>query len=123
MTQKRISVVIPVYNGQKYIRRCIDSVLNQEGFDTQWLDIILINDGSNDTSLDILKIYEGQYPNIIRVFNQENTGVANTRNRGIALASGKYVAFIDKMILLIVISVGLCIKRRKLVIMMLFAPA
>ena len=96
MTQKRISVVIPVYNGQKYIRRCIDSVLNQEGFDAQWLDIILINDGSNDTSLDILKTYEGQHPSIIRVFNQENAGVASTRNRGISLASGKYVAFIDQ---------------------------
>jgi len=94
--QKKLSVVIPVYNGEKYIRRCIDSVLHQKDFDAKWLDIILINDGSTDKSFDILIDYETKYPNTIRVYDQVNAGVSSTRNKGIELATGTYLTFIDQ---------------------------
>lgn len=88
---EKVSVIVPVYNSEKHIERCIDSILNQTYKDTE---IILINDGSNDHSLDILNNYKEKYSNII-VVDKENEGVALTRNLGIKLATGKYIMFID----------------------------
>jgi len=93
---KKISIIIPVYNGQKYISHCVDSVLGQENFDIHDLDILLLNDGSRDKSLGMINGYKEKYPDIIRVFSHKNMGVANTRNKGISLASGKYTMFIDQ---------------------------
>lgn len=89
----KISIIIPVYNGEKYIGRCLDSVLNQT-FDD--VEVLAINDGSKDGSLDVLKDYEGKYPEKIKVLTQENQGVAKTRNRGIELTKTKYLMFIDQ---------------------------
>lgn len=94
--KKKISVIVPVYNGQKYISRCIDSILDQKGFSVNDLDIILINDGSKDSSIDVLREYESKYPDIVRVIDQENKGVAKTRNIGIDVSVGKYTIFIDQ---------------------------
>jgi len=93
---KTISIIIPVYNGEKYIRRCIDSVLNQEGFDINSLEVLLLNDGSRDGSLKALMQYAKKYPEIIYVITHQNIGVANTRNKGIELATGKYIMFVDQ---------------------------
>ena len=86
----KISVIIPVYNVENYIARCIDSLLNQTYMD---FEIIAVNDGSLDNSLSILKSYEKDKG--IRVIDQENSGPAVARNCGIAAATGEYIMFID----------------------------
>lgn len=93
---KRISVIIPVYNGETYITRCIESVLQQKQIDIDTLEVLLLNDGSTDSSLDILMRYAENYPQIIRLINHENMGVARTRNKGIGEATGTYIIFIDQ---------------------------
>lgn len=86
-----ISVVIPIYNGEKYLEQCLDSVVMQQ---ENPLEIILINDGSTDESLRICKEY-AQRDLRIRVIDKENTGVSDTRNLGISLAKGDYILFVD----------------------------
>ena len=85
-----ISVVIPVYNAEKYIGRCLDSILVQTGK----FEIIAVNDGSKDSSLQILQEYAKKHNNI-RVIDQENQGIAGARNAGLRAAQGKYVTFVD----------------------------
>jgi glycosyltransferase involved in cell wall biosynthesis len=84
-----ISVVIPVYNGEKTIRETITSVLNQTFLD---FELLIINDGSTDSTLDIISSFKDLR---IQFFSYPNAGLAATRNRGIALASGEYISFID----------------------------
>jgi len=91
--KKLISVIIPVYNVEKYIEKCIDSVINQT-INLENLEIILVNDGSTDSSLKILKKYKEKYHNIILV-DQENMGLGNARNSGLQHVSGRYIAFLD----------------------------
>jgi len=87
----KVSVIIPVYNVERYLRECLDSIINQTLED---IEIICINDGSTDNSLEILCEYEKKDNRII-VFNQENKGVSTARNNGIKLAKGEFVCFID----------------------------
>lgn len=89
--QERISIIVPVYNVEKYIRRCLDSILNQT---YKNIEIIIINDGSKDNSKIICEQYSDKYKNI-RVFNKLNGGVSSARNLGIDMAMGNYIAFID----------------------------
>lgn len=89
--EKYISIVIPVYNCEKYIARCLDSVLNQT---YKWLEIIVINDGSTDQTADICRKYV-QSDTRVKYVEQQNKGVAYTRKRGIQLATGDYVGFVD----------------------------
>lgn len=86
-----ISIIIPVYNSEQYLEKCLDSVLAQDYPD---LEIIVINDGSTDSSGSILERYSGVYP-CIRYIQQENSGVSAARNHGIKVARGKYIAFVD----------------------------
>lgn len=86
-----VTVVIPVYNAEKYIERCMDSILKQT-YDN--IEVLAINDGSSDGSLDILKRYEENDARV-RVINQKNMGVAKTRDKGVREAKGEYIAFID----------------------------
>lgn len=86
-----VSVIIPVYGVEKYIRQCLDSVINQTYSN---LEIIVINDGTKDNSAIIAK----EYANIdkrIKVYDFKNAGLSVARNRGVNLATGKYVAFLD----------------------------
>ena len=87
-----VSVIIPVYNTEKYLRRCLDSVVNQT---LQELEILLVDDGSTDRSLSILREYENRYPAKVRVLTKENGGQATARNLGIKLSIGKYIGFVD----------------------------
>ena len=89
---KRISIIIPVYNAEKYIARCINSIINQ--LDKELDEIICVNDGSTDDSLKILKRYEKRYE-FIRVIDKKNEGIAATRNLGLKEAQGEFVCFID----------------------------
>lgn len=86
-----LSIIIPVYNGEKYIKRCINSIIEQE---IDFMEIILINDGSTDNTQTICEEFVQKYNNI-KLINQENKGVSHSRNIGIQNASGKYVMFID----------------------------
>lgn len=87
-----VSIIIPVYNAEKTLFKCIESILINTYGD---YEIILINDGSVDTSWSILETYHEKYPDKIRIFNQENQGVARTRNSGIGYANAKYIMFVD----------------------------
>lgn len=86
-----ISVIIPCFNCEKYISRCIESVLAQSFIE---YEVILINDGSTDNTGDICKEYSNKYHNI-QYYEQENHGVSYTRKRGTTLAKGDYIAFVD----------------------------
>ena len=87
----KVSIIIPVYNGEKYLDRCLNSVLKQDFMD---FEVICINDGSTDNSLNILKKYAAK-DNRIKVYTQNNIGVAKTRNKAITIAKGDYLLFID----------------------------
>lgn len=89
----KVSVIIPVYNAEKFLRRCLDSILNQTLKD---IEIICVNDASPDNSLSILKEYENKYPAIIKVINlTENMRQGGARNKGLKIASGEYIGFVD----------------------------
>ena len=87
-----LSVIIPVYNTEKYLEACLDSVLGQTCGD---IEAIVVNDGSTDGSASILSRYEERYPGKIRAVHQDNRGIGAVRNRGVIEARGKYIAFID----------------------------
>lgn len=87
----KVSIIVPVYNAQSTISKCIDSILSQS---YKNIEVILLNDGSKDKSIEILKEYEKDNDNII-VINKKNSGVASTRNQGIKVATGKYIMFVD----------------------------
>lgn len=88
----KVSIIVPVYNSEKYLTRCLDSLISQTISD---MEIIVINDGSTDNSNLILSRYAKNYSNLIRVFYQKNMGQAVARNYGISKASGEYIAFVD----------------------------
>lgn len=87
----KISIIVPIYNGEKYLSRCLDSLINQT-YDN--IEIICINDGSIDNSINILKEYRKKC-NKIKIIDKKNTGVSDTRNIGIDKATGKYICFCD----------------------------
>ena len=93
---KKISVIIPIYNGGEYIKKCVDSVLNQKHFDIQSFEILLLNDGSKDNSEKIITAYAKRHSSIIRAISHKNMGVAKTRDKGIGQAKGEYIIFIDQ---------------------------
>ena len=86
-----ISVIVPVYNEEVRISRCIESILNQ---DIQELELILIDDGSTDSSGRICEKY-ARKDSRIQVIHQKNSGVGSARNTGITASKGKYIAFVD----------------------------
>lgn len=88
----KLSVIIPVYNAQNHIKKCLDSILEQVN---DKCEVLVMNDGSTDASEDILQEYQQRYPKLVRVISQKNEGVAKTRNLGIIEAQGEYVSFID----------------------------
>lgn len=89
--QRKVSIIIPIYNVEKYLERCIQSVLVQTYGD---FELILINDGSTDRSDSICKKFQERDSRIV-YFRQENAGVSCARNRGIDLASGCFITFVD----------------------------
>ena len=91
MMGEKISVIVPVYNVENYLERCVESILHQTYTN---FELILINDGSTDSSGQICDHLANQYENI-KVYHIENAGVSNARNVGIQLAMGSWVTFID----------------------------
>lgn len=86
-----VSIIVPIYNAENYLRRCVDSILNQEYTD---YELLLVNDGSTDASGDICEEYGDRDPRVI-VIQKENTGVSDSRNRALDRARGKYLQFLD----------------------------
>lgn len=91
MNSKLISIIVPIYNAEKYIKRCIESILNQTYTN---LEIILVNDGSQDKSLEICNSFAIKDTRI-KVIDKKNEGVSKARNEGIDVASGEYIIFVD----------------------------
>lgn len=89
----KLSIIVPVYNVEKYLERCVNSLLHQD-LDPLEYEIILINDGSTDRSYEIAKKYSEQFTNII-FLSQENRGQGAARNWGLEKARGEYVMFVD----------------------------
>ena len=85
---KKISIIVPVYNSEKYVEKCIDSIIAQK-YENK--EIIVINDGSTDKTEEKIK----KYIDKIKYIKKENTGVADTRNLGIKEATGDYIMFVD----------------------------
>lgn len=90
----KLSVIVPVYNVEKYLPRCLDSLLRQ-GLEVGEYEIICVNDGSPDNSAAILAEYERKHPNVFNVITQENMGLGEARNTGMKVAQGEYIGFVD----------------------------
>ena len=88
----KISVIVPIYNTEKYLRKCLDSLVNQTLKD---IEIILINDGSPDNSENIVSEYLERYPDKIVYRKKKNEGQGVARNLGIKMAKGEFVSFVD----------------------------
>ncbi|WP_435524671.1 glycosyltransferase family 2 protein [Chryseobacterium indoltheticum] len=88
----KVSVVVPVYNVEHYLAKCLDSLVNQS---LQDIEIIVVNDGSSDGSENIIQQYSEKYPGKIKAFIKENGGLSDARNFGIEKATGDYLGFVD----------------------------
>ena len=95
MNEIELSVIIPVYNTEKYFNKCINSVLSAVKKLNKKTEIIVINDGSKGNIEELIKDYLEKYSNIIKFVSQENKGRGATRNKGLELARGRYINFID----------------------------
>lgn len=87
-----VSIIVPAYNAEKYIKRCIDSLISQDSFEN--FEVLLIDDGSTDQTGLLMDKYAENYTNI-KVFHISNNGVSNARNYGIENSQGEYIAFVD----------------------------
>lgn len=88
-SNKLVSVIVPVYNSEEYLKKCIDSIINQS---YRNIEILCIDDGSTDKSLEILNGYSDDR---IKIYKKKNSGVADTRNYGLSIATGYYICSID----------------------------
>ena len=87
----KLSIIVPVYNVEQYIEKCIESLINQT---LKEIEIIFVNDGTPDNSVNIIKKYQKK-DNRIKLINKENGGQASARNLGLVHAKGEYIAFLD----------------------------
>ena len=88
----RFSIIVPVYNSEKYLNKCFESIINQTNQD---FELLIVNDGSPDNSQEIISKYQNKYPSKIKSFIKENGGLSDARNYGVAKAIGEYIVFVD----------------------------
>lgn len=88
----KISVIVPVYNVENYLEKCLNSLVNQT---LQEIEILVINDGSTDNSQKIIEVFQRKFPQKIKIFVKENGGLSDARNFGIDRATGEFIAFVD----------------------------
>ena len=88
----KVSIIVPVYNTANKLEKCLESLVNQTMKD---IEIVIVNDGSTDNSEEIIMKYQDKYPNIIKYYKKENTGVSDTRNYGLNVAKSEYIMYID----------------------------
>lgn len=91
MPNELVTVIVCIYNGEKYLKECVDSVINQ---DYTNIEVILVDDGSTDTSPEIVDSYKND--NRVKIIHQKNSGVSISRNNALAISNGKYVCIIDQ---------------------------
>ena len=98
----KISIIIPVYNAEKYIKKSLDSIIKQTiGF--EHLEVIMVDDGSTDSSGEIMDEYAAEYENFKSIHLQENSGAAGKpKNCGLDHATAEYLMFLDAMIIIMV---------------------
>ena len=89
----KLSIIVPIYNVEKYIRTCIESIFNQ-GLSDDNFELILVNDGTPDKSMEVISDIIQNHNNV-QIINQPNQGPSIARNKGIQKATGKYLYFID----------------------------
>lgn len=91
----KVSIIIPVYNGEQYIVNCLNSIRRQRDIS---IEVVIINDGSTDASIDIIEDYQQKYSDDIeiRIYSQNNSGQGAARNAGIEKANGRYIMFLDQ---------------------------
>ena len=92
MNEKLLTLAVPTYNMEKYLARCLDSVLCEN---KEYIEVLVVNDGSKDNSSEIGHHYERQYPDVIRVIDKENGNYGSCVNRALAEATGKYFRMLD----------------------------
>lgn len=92
MKNVKVSIIVPVYNAEKYLEQCMDSLISQTLEETE---IILTDDGSTDSTPAILKRYKDKFPDKITVLRTENKGVSSARNTALKIAAGEYIQFVD----------------------------
>lgn len=92
MSNYKLSIVVAVYNLEKYLPRCLDALVNQT---LQEIEILCVDDGSTDSAPQIIDEYATKYPNKVKAFHKENGGEFTTRNYGLERAQGEYVTFVD----------------------------
>ena len=91
----KISIIIPIYNVEKYLKRALDSIINQT-MDFRDIEVIMVDDCSTDNSKKIMEEYSNKYPNFISLYHKKNSGrAAIPRNTGLQIASGEYIMFLD----------------------------
>lgn len=88
----KVSIIVPVWNVEKYLEQCLDSLVNQT---LKEIEIIIVNDGSPDNSQAIIDSYVKKYPKLVRSFIKENGGQGSARNFGLSKAKGNYISFVD----------------------------
>ena len=89
---QKVSIIVPVYNVEKYVEKCLKSLVDQT---LQEIEIIVVDDGSQDDSKNIIDKYIKKYPNKVKYLYKENGGLSSARNFGIPYANGEYIAFLD----------------------------
>ena len=89
---KKFSIIVPVYNVENYLEKCLDSLINQKH---NSYEIIIINDGSTDNSQRIIDNYKKKYPKLISSYKKGNGGLSSARNYGIEKSTGEYLLFVD----------------------------
>ena len=107
--KKTVSIIIPVYNLEKYIVNCLESIFAQT---YESLEIICIDDGSNDKSAEIIKRFAAS-DSRVKYFYHDNAGVSVARNHGLEIASGDYIMFVDVMIICIIRQLSCSSERLK----------
>jgi glycosyltransferase involved in cell wall biosynthesis len=89
----KLSIIIPVYNVEKYIKKCLDSIFMQDAISSEY-EVIVVDDGTPDNSMEVVENFAKYYPNLI-IIHQENQGLSSARNSGLKVAQGEYVWFVD----------------------------
>ena len=90
---KKVSIIVPVYNVEKYLKECLESIANQTIHED--IEAIIVNDGSTDNSQHIIEEYVNKYPKVFQSHIKKNGGQGDARNYGIKYATGEYLSFVD----------------------------
>ena len=89
---KKVSIIVPVYNVENYLEKCLNSLVAQT---LQEIEIVVVNDGSTDNSQAIIQDFQSRFPDKIKTFQKQNGGLSDARNFGLKHSSGEFIGFVD----------------------------